>query len=390
TRHRTRRCNIVVCQKTTMSNLFSPPLYKQRHQFVIEFVKRFAPRKVLDVGCADCRLLTTLKVHRHGVELLAGVDIDCAAIQRRKHALAPLSSDYLVPGDRPLTIELYHGSVMEKEPCTKGFDLVTCIELIEHLDPGDVEKFSDGVFGYMVPHAVIISTPNAEFNPVLPGLTGFRHKDHKFEWTRAQFSTWALGICWKYGYSVEFTGVGEAQDRDVGFCSQIAVFQRDTELNAPVNNTYLVPQVYRLVCVVYPSLQDNKVFHRTLVSEVLYSAESLRRRWREERDGARSDLTSDICGSGSAEGQGVYRCGRSVRVPLLDVWASPRVQALCVDVQHLREALLAGSWVQLDTDGGAIVLPDEDEENEEEEQEEECGREFLHRREKTIMLFATT
>ncbi|KAK1796060.1 hypothetical protein P4O66_008860, partial [Electrophorus voltai] len=355
---------------------------------------------VLDVGCADCRLLTTLKVHRHGVELLAGVDIDCAAIQRRKlvfacsdlseiqliqnpflnsiimslamHALAPLSSDYLVPGDRPLTIELYHGSVMEKEPCTKGFDLVTCIELIEHLDPGDVEKFSDVVFGYMVPHAVIISTPNAEFNPVLPGLTGFRHKDHKFEWTRAQFSTWALGICWKYGYSVEFTGVGEAQDRDVGFCSQIAVFQRDTELNAPVNNTYLVPQVYRLLYkVVYPSLQDNKVFHRTLVSEVLYSAESLRRRWQEEEDGARSDLTSDICGSGSAEGQGVYRCGRSVRVPLLDVWASPRVQALCVDVQHLREALLAGSWVQLDTDGGAIVLPDEDEENEEEEQEEE-------------------
>lgn len=43
--------------------------------------------------------------------------------------LAPLMSDYLQPGDGPLTIELYQGSVTEREPCTRGFDLVTCVEL---------------------------------------------------------------------------------------------------------------------------------------------------------------------------------------------------------------------------------------------------------------------
>ena len=55
---------------------------------------------------------------------------------------------------------------------------------------GDVDRFSEVVFGFMVPTSVIISTPNAEFNSLLPGLTGFRHYDHKFEWTRAEFQRW--------------------------------------------------------------------------------------------------------------------------------------------------------------------------------------------------------
>lgn len=61
---------------------------------------------------------------------------------------------------------------------------------IEHLTLVDVEGFSEVVFGYMTPVTVIVSTPNSEFNCLLPGLTGFRHSDHKFEWTRAEFQAW--------------------------------------------------------------------------------------------------------------------------------------------------------------------------------------------------------
>lgn len=70
---------------------------------------------------------------------------------------------------------------------------------IEHLTLADVERFSEVVFGYMTPVAVIVSTPNSEFNPLLPGLTGFRHGDHKFEWTRAEFRSWYAGF-------IEFSG----------------------------------------------------------------------------------------------------------------------------------------------------------------------------------------
>lgn len=59
----------------------------------------------------------------------------------------------------------------------------------------------------------------------------------------------ADGVCRKYGYSVEFTGVGDApgETRDVGFCSQIGVFQRVGVLSAQRNNTELEPTVYKLV-----------------------------------------------------------------------------------------------------------------------------------------------
>ncbi|KAK3516451.1 hypothetical protein QTP70_014354, partial [Hemibagrus guttatus] len=231
-----------------MKRFFSPPLYTQRQQFVIEFVEKSRPRTVLDLGCSECSLLRKLRFHRHSVELLAGVDIDCTAIRQNMYALAPLMIEYLQPSSRPLTIKLYEGSITETEPCTKGFDLITCIEVMEHLQLWEVEKFSEVLFEHMEPGAVIISMPNAEFNPLLPGLTGFRHKDHKFEWTRAQFQAWADGVCRKYGYSVEFTGVGEApgETRDVGFCSQIGVFRRGGVLNAQRNNTEQEPTVYKL------------------------------------------------------------------------------------------------------------------------------------------------
>lgn len=68
--------------------------------------------------------------------------------------------------------------------------LFLAVSSIEHLSLADVECFFEVVFGYMTPVAVIISTPNSEFNPLLPGLAGFRHSDHKFEWTRAEFRSW--------------------------------------------------------------------------------------------------------------------------------------------------------------------------------------------------------
>jgi len=66
-----------------------------------------------------------------------------------------------------------------------------------------LEKIPFNVFGFMQPKIVIFSTPNSDFNviftrfnPLLPN--GFRHHDHKFEWTREEFKTWCMGITIKY------------------------------------------------------------------------------------------------------------------------------------------------------------------------------------------------
>ncbi|MBS1998396.1 MAG: 3' terminal RNA ribose 2'-O-methyltransferase Hen1, partial [Cyanobacteria bacterium SZAS LIN-2] len=52
-----------------------------------------------------------------------------------------------------------------------------------------------------------------------------RHNDHRFEWTRAEFRSWAEAVAARYGYSVEFRPVGE-EDEVLGPPTQMGVFSR--------------------------------------------------------------------------------------------------------------------------------------------------------------------
>ena len=61
---------------------------------------------------------------------------------------------------------------------------------MEHLEQDVLESFPAVVFGMINPKVAIVTTPNSEFNVLFPNFTGFRHPDHKFEWTRAQFQEW--------------------------------------------------------------------------------------------------------------------------------------------------------------------------------------------------------
>ena len=54
---------------------------------------------------------------------------------------------------------------------------------------------------------------------------GLRHRDHRFEWTRTEFETWALKAAETHGYTVETGGVGP-EDPEVGPPSQTARFTR--------------------------------------------------------------------------------------------------------------------------------------------------------------------
>ncbi|XP_026179424.1 small RNA 2'-O-methyltransferase [Mastacembelus armatus] len=409
-----------------MEPMFSPALHRQRHQFVIDFVSRNKPRKVVDLGCSECSLLSKLRFRRE-IELLVGVDINGAKVKKHMHRLAPISTEYLQPSFDQLHIELYQGSVTQKDTRLRGFDLVTSIELIEHLTLADVECFSEVVFGYMTPVAAIVSTPNSEFNPLFPGLaSGFRHRDHKFEWTRAEFRSWALKVCLKFGYEVEFSGVGEApsgQQEQVGFCSQIGVFHR---LGGRDGFSMLLDEdsedvfSYTLLhSINYPSLRDNNILQRVLVSEVLYQAEKLKRTWTVEETDVRNDICTlyqterqgEACFSKQHVQTGEYSytaCGpemhcntleqcrrgvlvyqecegeqvlwtngqerqepgtlhRYVSIPLAVLWAcSPKVSALSGSLNNLRHLLLDDPRVKLSTDGSAVLVNYEEQDIEEE------------------------
>jgi hypothetical protein len=81
------------------------------------------------------------------------------------------------------------------------------------------------VFEYTRPRVVVVTTPNAEFNTRFPNLAAgkFRHADHRFEWSRAEFTDWCERVAQQFGYKVVISGLGEA-DLERGSITQMGVF----------------------------------------------------------------------------------------------------------------------------------------------------------------------
>jgi hypothetical protein len=83
------------------------------------------------------------------------------------------------------------------------------------------------VFEFARPSLVVITTPNAEYNVRWPSLPAgrFRHRDHRFEWTRAEFERWAHAVADRFAYRVRFAPIGDV-DPEVGAPTQMGVFTR--------------------------------------------------------------------------------------------------------------------------------------------------------------------
>ncbi|KAM4659928.1 small RNA 2'-O-methyltransferase [Amazona ochrocephala] len=366
-------------EKLTGLVKFTPPLYRQRYQFVKDLVDKYKPKKVADLGCADCTLLCMLKFCSC-IEVLAGIDICGSVMKDKMHRLSPLPVDYLQPRERSLTVTLHHGSVAHKDPCMLGFDLVTCLELIEHLDESELKKFPEVVFGFMAPSRVVISTPNSEFNPLLPGVKLFRNPDHKFEWTQLQFQSWALENARCYGYSVEFTGVGHPPRgmENVGFCTQIGVFvKKCPETCASTQSEKPTEAVYKTVFeAVYPSLKDEKYLQKAVVREVIFTAQIIKQsllnclmsEHREYNDPTERKskfqpsmncFSEDLGKLVVEKGMESFVSGNVVYIPLATIFSFPRVNRLCGTFEKLRQ-LVAGQ-VTLSSDGSAVMLSTEHE-----------------------------
>jgi hypothetical protein len=124
-------------------------------------------------------------------------------------------------------VKLVHGSLTYSDERLVGWEAATSIEVIEHLDPYRLDSFGQCVFGRARPTAVIVTTPNADYNALFPSLPGgaFRHPDHRFEWSREQFHGWSAMVGERFGYAVEFRPVGD-EHPDLGPPTQMAVFKR--------------------------------------------------------------------------------------------------------------------------------------------------------------------
>lgn len=122
-------------------------------------------------------------------------------------------------------VTLIQGSLTYRDRRIEGFDAAALVEVIEHLDEPRLAALEKTVFTFARPTTVIITTPNAEYNALFPdgGEGRMRHKDHRFEWTRAEFEAWGLRDAAAHGYRVGFQPVGE-EVAGIGALSQMGIF----------------------------------------------------------------------------------------------------------------------------------------------------------------------
>ncbi|MGA7525074.1 MAG: 3' terminal RNA ribose 2'-O-methyltransferase Hen1 [Acidobacteriaceae bacterium] len=197
-------------------------LHEQRIGTVLSVLRGIGAKTVLDLGCGEGKLLRHL-IGDAQFEKVLGMDVSWRSIE--------IASDRLklkqLPERQRARIDLVQGSLMYRDKRLNGFDAAAVIEVIEHLDAARLAAFERVLFEFAKPAHVIITTPNAEYNALFPTLPAghFRHRDHRFEWSRAEFSTWAERLAGEFGYKVRIQPIGP-EDPVHGAPTQMGIFKR--------------------------------------------------------------------------------------------------------------------------------------------------------------------
>lgn len=200
-----------------------PSLAVLRKAAVVAALRSTGAARVLDLGCGEGALLRELVADRTFAEIV-GVDVSMRALHIAQRRLRRL------PEWQSRRVTLRQGALTYTDASLRGFDAAVLMEVIEHVDQSRLSALEHAVFGSAAPGAVIVTTPNGEYNALYEGLAPgtFRHADHRFEWSRAEFAEWAHRVAATYGYRVRFEPVG-AIDEKLGAPTQLAVFGKGSE-----------------------------------------------------------------------------------------------------------------------------------------------------------------
>lgn len=201
----------------------TPRLVDRRADEVMRALRDVRASRVADLGCGEGALLTRLLADPAFTEIV-GTDVSARSL-----AIAERRLDLRRAPDRVRDrIRLLQSSVTYQDDRIAGMDAAVLMEVIEHIDLDRLPAAEQAVWGAARPGAVIVTTPNSDYNQLFPSLPAghARHTDHRFEFTRAEFEAWALGVGSTYGYTVEFRTVGDVDER-FGSPTQLALFRRE-------------------------------------------------------------------------------------------------------------------------------------------------------------------
>jgi 3' terminal RNA ribose 2'-O-methyltransferase Hen1 len=195
-------------------------LHEKRIKVVVEKLLEYGAERVLDLGCGEGKLIRQLIKQKQFSEIV-GMDVSYNELIKAKERL---HFDEMSPKQKS-RINLFQGSLTYKDKRLEGYDAAAVIEVIEHLDLNRLNAFERVIFEFAKPKTIIITTPNKEYNVMWEKIEqdDMRHDDHRFEWTRQEFSEWSKKIGEKYNYMIKLLPIGEEVEK-IGAPSQMAIF----------------------------------------------------------------------------------------------------------------------------------------------------------------------
>jgi 3' terminal RNA ribose 2'-O-methyltransferase Hen1 len=196
-------------------------LAQQRRGAVLAAVRAAGARRVGDLGCGEGVLVKDL-LAEPDIEQVVATDVSARSLHS---AARKLHLDRMTDQQRD-RLQIFQSALTYRDDRLAGLDAAVLMEVIEHVDPERLEALERAVFGFAAPRTVIATTPNVEYNVRFETLSAgaFRHRDHRFEWTRAEFRAWADRTAATFGYTVRYLPVG-TDDPEVGPPTQMAIFR---------------------------------------------------------------------------------------------------------------------------------------------------------------------
>ena len=209
-------------RKDTAEEIIEKPLrlHDRRLDTVAATLKALGAKRVLDLGCGEGKLIGRL-IKDKQFEEIVGVEVGSISLARAAEKLERL------PERVRARVKLLQGALIYRDARLRGYDAAALVEVIEHIEPDRLPHLEQSLFADARPGVVIITTPNADYNVLFPSLPAgkFRHTDHRFEWTRAEFEAWCARVAEAYGYRVRTEPLGDVDDT-YGAPSQMGVFTR--------------------------------------------------------------------------------------------------------------------------------------------------------------------